>query len=298
MVMACRAGAPGTELNRRPVAQASASVEVVAEPFGGAAEPFELVAEPIAEPVVAPIAELAPSEAEPFAGRDRVRVDELIAELDAVADDMARSPAVRADYEALLAAKGLTDDEALYHDFVRVKLAFEATRDGGLWHLRWDITNEQPNSEQVWQQWKRAQPSSDEQPVPTAVAECDELSALFAFVVRKLGVRHVGLFWPQWNHVVAVWTVQSDDGSPVRIVVPTSQIFLDDDQSLGTEQFDPWTQKTIFEYRRADVKDAHRIDAQLARFFVVQARRYAERSQQQLQQLRNARDLAMSGPAS
>ena len=117
---------------------------------------------------------------------------------------------------------------------------------------------------------------------------------MFAFVARKLGVRHIGLFWPQWNHVVAVWTVQSEDGSPVRIVVPTSQIFLTDEDSLGTTGFDPWTQKTIYEYRRRDVKDSHRIDAELARFFVEQAQRYATLPQLELQRLRNQRDLSMS----
>lgn len=239
------------------------------------------------------IAEIAP-DPPPFAGRDRVRVEELFAELEIIADEMARLPAVRADYDALRQAKGLEHSEALYRDYVRVKLAFETTRDGGLWHLRWDITNEKPNSDEIWAQWKRAVISDDETPTPTAIAECDELSALFAFVARNLGVRHIGLFWPQWNHVVAVWTVQPQDGEPVRIVVPTSQIFLGAEDSLGTDGFDPWTQKNIFEYRRRDVKSSHRIDADLARFFVVQARRDAGRSQVELQRRRNARDLAMT----
>jgi hypothetical protein len=91
-----------------------------------------------------------------------------------------------------------------------------------------------------------------------------------------------------------VWTVQSSEGSPVRIVVPTSQIFLTADDSLGTDGFDPWTQKTIFEYRRQDVEVGHRIDAELARFFVVQAQRHGGRSQLEQQALRNARDLAMT----
>ena len=100
------------------------------------------------------------------------------------------------------------------------------------------------------------------------MAECDELSALFAFLVRRLGVKQVGLFWPVWNHVVAVWTIADD----VRIVVPTSQIFIGADESLGTDAFDPWKQKTIYAYGRRDVKPQHRINAALARFFVQQAR--------------------------
>lgn len=249
---------------------------------------------PIEPTVVVEPQEEPEPEPELFAGRTRIHVDELFVELERVAADMETEPAVRADYEALILAHGLTDTDALYRDYVRVKLAFEATRDGGWWHLRWDITNKKPNSDEIWKQWARATVGDDEAPTPTAIAECDELSALFAFVGRKLGVRHLGLFWPQWNHVVAVWTVQSDDDTPVRIVVPTSQIFLDADDSLGTDGFDPWTQKKIFEYRRRDVKGSHRIDAQLARFFVLQARRHGGRSQVEQQQLRNARDLAMS----
>src|SRR5690606_3294615 len=164
-------------------------------------------------------AEPEPPEPVPFEGQPTVRLAELIAELDRVADEIAELPAVRADYDAFLIAHGLADHDALYRDYVRVKLAFESTRDGGLWHLRWDITNEKPNSEQIWRQWRDAAAPAVEPPSgpaaalrPTAIAECDELSALFAFVARQLGVRHIGLFWPTWNHVVAVWTVQSEEG--------------------------------------------------------------------------------------
>ncbi|MEM7153588.1 MAG: hypothetical protein AAF799_12150 [Myxococcota bacterium] len=305
MLAGCRASAGPSvveEPEPSPVGQVdSAPAESALAPADAPKAP-EIAASDVEAEVLAPAeaeAEVSPAEVlaeapEPFEGRDRVRVRELIEQLDAIATDMAELPTVRADYEALLEAKGLSDSEALYRDYVRVKLAFEATRDGGFWHLHWDITNEKPNSDQIWKQWRRAEGSDDDAPVPTATAECDELSALFAFVARKLGVRHIGLFWPQWNHVVAVWTVQSEEGSPVRIVVPTSPIFLEPDESLGTDGFDPWTQKTIFEYRRRDVKDDHRIDAELARFFVVQARRHGGRSQVELQRLRNARDLAMN----
>lgn len=258
------------------------------------AAPTLVALDAAAEPAPA-VAEPPPPPPEPFAGQEHVRVDALWAELDRVAEQMAQSPTVRADFDVLRLTHDLPDDEALYRDYVRVKLAFEATRDGGWWHMRWAITNQKPNSDRVWAQWKRAAvPSDDDPAVPTAIAECDELSALFALVARNLGVRHIGLFWPQWNHVVAVWSVQSSDGSTVRIVVPTSQIFLTLDDSLGTDRFDPWTQKTIFEYRRQDVKGSHRIPAELARFFVVQAQRHGGRSQVEQQALRNARDLAMT----
>jgi hypothetical protein len=222
-----------------------------------------------------------------------VPLSDLVAELDRVADELAEVPAVRADYAAFLAAHGLEDSEPLLRDYLRVKLVFESTRDGGLWHLRWDITNEKPNSEQIWRQWTRAKVPSGEAVMPTAIAECDELSAVFAFLAYRLGVRHVGLYWPTWNHVVAVWTVQSAEGTPVRIVVPTSQIFLTDDDSLGTHGFDPWSQRTIYEYRRRDVKGSHLLDAALARFFVEQARRYGGLPQVELQRLRNEREAAM-----
>lgn len=264
---------------REPVA--SPAAEVVAP------TPAEVVAPPPAEVVAAP-------EIVPFEGLEAVPLSELVAELERVAEELAEVPAVREDYAAFLAAHGLADREALYRDYVRVKLVFESTRDAGLWHLRWDITNESPNSEQIWRQWKRAKVPEGEAAGPTALAECDELSALFAFLVYRLGVRHVGLYWPQWNHVVAVWTVRSpEDAEPVRVVVPTSQIFLTDEDSLGTKGFDPWSQRTIYEYRRRDVKPTHAIDAELARFFVTQARRYGGLPQRELQQLRNARDRAM-----
>ena len=228
---------------------------------------------------------------DPFPDREHVTLAELVDALEAVAVQLESEPAVVRDYEAFLAAHDLTDTPALFRDYVRVKLAFEATRDGGWWHLRWKITNEPPNSDRIWAQWAHAAtPDSDAPQQPTAVAECDELSALFAFVVRRLGVQKVGLFWPVWNHVVAVWTV--DD---VRVVVPTSQVFIDADDSLGTDAFDPWKQKTIFTYTRRDVKPQHRIPAALARFFVMQARTLGALPQSEQQQLRNARSLALGG---
>lgn len=237
---------------------------------------------------------VAPAKPRAFAGREHVTLDEVVATLDVLADEMAQSPSVRKDYENLVYGFDLADTPELYRDYVRVKLAFEATRDGGWWHLSWKITNEKPNSEQIWSQWKAQRESpSHKTPSPTAFAECDELSAMFAFFGRRLGVHGLGLYWPTWNHVVAVWTVQSEDGEPVRIVVPTSQIFLDEDATLGTDGFDPWTQKTIYEYRRRDVRGAHRVDADLARFLVEQVARHGAKSQSELQQERNDRDAAL-----
>jgi hypothetical protein len=223
---------------------------------------------------------------------ERVRVADLVVALEAIAKDLERSDTVRADYDALVAQHRLRDSDELFRDYVRVRLVFESARDGGLWRLRWTITNENPNSEKIWAQWKRV-----DDPDPsraTAVAECDELSALFATLAHRLGVDHVGLFWPVWNHVVAVWTVDGVDGA-VRIVVPTSQIFLGDDATLGTDAFDPSKQKHIYDYRRKDVKDAFTLPAALARFMIDESWTHAGRSHAELQRERNERSQQLGG---
>ena len=236
--------------------------------------------------------------ARPFPGQHTVKVTELVNALVPVADSMQRTPAVRADFATLRAAHDLPDDAALLKDYVRVKLIFEAARDGGFWHLRWQVTNRQPNSEQVWRQWSQGslrQGASPDEVGATATAECDELSALFAVLVRRLGVERVGLFWPRWNHVVAVWTVQNRNGQDVRIVVPTSQVFLERDASLDTRGFDPYQQTTIYPYLRRDVSDTHPLPVRLARFFLQQAWRYAGLPQAELQRLRNRRSAKLGG---
>lgn len=224
---------------------------------------------------------------------DHVAVADLVRALDAVAADLERDAIMIAEYDAWVVAHRLVATERLFRDYVRVRMIFECARDGGLWRLRWDITNEEPNSDRIWAQWKDAAPPGDDASA-TAVAECDELSALFAHLVRRLGVEDVGLFWPVWNHVVAVWTVPGVVG-PVRVVVPTSQIMLDDTASLGTSGFDPRKQKTIYEYRRRDTTDRTRVPAELARFFVEQAWTGLRRGQAELQAERNRRSAALGG---
>lgn len=229
-----------------------------------------------------------------FRGRAKVTVTELIDALGEVATEMESATAVRDDYDAFVESQGLHHTPELFSDYVRVKLAFETTRDGGLWRMRWRITNRKPNSEEIWSQWGRLRdPDKLTESVPSAEAECDELSALFAFFVRRLGVDRVGLMWPVWNHVVAVWTVEQDE-QETRIVVPTSQIFLGPDESLGTDGFNPRKQKTIFTYKRRDVRMTHRIPGALAEFFVQEAR-FAVLPQSELQALRNARSAALDG---
>ena len=178
----------------------------------------------------------------------------------------------------------------MYHDFLRVRLTFEATRDSGLWQLRWNITHKEPNSDSIWAQWQALHPFDylDEgKPQASAVAECDELSALFALIVRSLGVKEVGLFWPTSNHTVAVWMAKGVDGKQVRVVIPTSQIYLSSNASLGTKEFDPYTQKTIYQYRRKDVDSDYKIPAELAKMMLEQVEKYGGEPALTLQKKRN-----------
>lgn len=125
---------------------------------------------------------------------------------------------------------------------------------------------------------------------PTASAECDELSALYAFLVERAGVRTVGLFWPYPNHTVAVWVIRTVNGAEVRVVVPTSQVFLTVNDSLATRKFNAWHQKTIFEYKRRDAPDSFELPKPLFDFFLAQIDKYAGASDSTLQQLRYLRE--------
>lgn len=227
----------------------------------------------------------------PFADGRAVDAEAFFAALRAELPAMEAAAVVRDDWARLRKAHDLADDPALFADFVRVRLAFEATRAGGLWGLEWRITDQQPRSDRVWAQWQDAA-ASDRLPLHTAIAECDELSALFAVVAHGLGLSsrsRVGLFWPAANHTVAVWAFAGADGREIRVVVPTSQIFLDGEQGLDTRVFDPWTQPRLYDYRVQDAAKS-RLPAPLARQFVAEARRSGTLSAAALQALRNRRE--------
>jgi hypothetical protein len=233
------------------------------------------------------------SPADFFKGKSRVSVAELLDAIALQANEVAKSPAVRRDYLQLIAKQGLRDSDSLYADYVRVRISFEATRAGGLWGIAWNITDKEPQSDLIWTQWQGLTVTSfnDVKTPTTAIAECDELSALFAFVARRIGLSkrsQVGLFWPTSNHTVAVWMV--NEPKATRIVIPTSQIFLDEAQSLNTRSFDPWKQKNIYDYRRQDISLASTMPASLANYFVMQIKRYGGLSQTELQTLRNQRE--------
>jgi hypothetical protein len=174
-----------------------------------------------------------------------------------------------------------------FSDYVVARLVFEATRDAGFWNLHWRITDRPPNSDNIWLQWKTLDTPSPL--APTAIAECDELSALFAFMAGRAGIRGLGLFYPTSNHTVAAWTLNQPAGA-VRVVIPTSQIFLDETDYWGTKKFDPWKQKVIYEYTRRDVPDSFEIPKPLFEFFLRQADKYAGASDATLQMLRYFRE--------
>lgn len=220
-----------------------------------------------------------------------VTYEDVLNDLEEIAKNtLAPSLVIKREFLELQKSHGISDSEKMYQDYVRVRLAFEATRDSGLWQIRWAVTDKQPNSDAIWRQWnnlKNPEFKAESKAAATAVAECDELSALFAFISRGLGVKNVGLFWPTWNHTVGVWTAENKKGEPVRIVIPTSQIFLSATATLGTTGFDPYKQKNIYRYSRKDVTKDHKIPKALAKMMLTQVKKYGAKPSSYLQARRN-----------
>ena len=212
----------------------------------------------------------------------------LVSALHAKTGWLETTSGMRLAFQSFTAAHHLSPESVRYSDFVTVRLLYEATRDAGFWNTHWEITNKPPNSDNVWRQWQAVRRPSPL--VPTATAECDELSALYSFLVEREGVKGVGLFWPYPNHTVAVWFLKPAGGPEIRVVVPTSQIFLQDTDDLDTRSFNPWTQKAIFDYTRRDVPDSFGIPKPLFDFFIAQVDKYAGASNAVLQQLRYRRE--------
>jgi hypothetical protein len=226
--------------------------------------------------------------AQPGTSAEDTTFAHLVSELRHRAKTMENTPGMRSSFLSFTSAYKISPDSVRYSDFVIVRLLYEATRDAGFWNVHWTITNMPPNSDQVWRQWKAVQTVSPL--TPTASAECDELSALYAFLVERAGVRTVGLFWPYPNHTVAVWVIRTVNGAEVRVVVPTSQVFLTVNDSLATRKFNAWHQKTIFEYKRRDAPDSFELPKPLFDFFLAQIDKYAGASDSTLQQLRYLRE--------
>ena len=234
----------------------------------------------------------APLPARPplFENRESVPYPAFVAEMRRVADELATAPEVEKSYRALLAEYDLEPSDVSVESYSRVRLVFEATRDGGLWGVKWKITDRMPWSDAIWEQWKNVDFGAPE-PEPTAFAECDELSALFASLARDVGVQgFVGLHWPAWNHTVAVWELrrgatERDPGARVRVMVPTSQIWLSREATLGSREFK--TDRAVFPYQRKDMKETSELPVALARFLVSRLERYGALSNEALLERRN-----------
>lgn len=231
-------------------------------------------------------AQQAPGEARQ-AAHDEVRYAELVEEMRRVADELARTDAVQRAHAALLVETGLNAQQVPLLSFSRVRLAFEATRDGGLWGIRWAITDQMPWSDRIWAQWSKLDLATVADDGVTAVAECDELSALFAMLARDLGVEgFVGLHWPYWNHTVAVWQLPGPQPRATRILVPTSQVFLSREATLGTRELP--AQRVVFPYVRKDLKPNSPLPGTLVRFLIARLRTFGAGSSADLQARRNA----------
>lgn len=230
----------------------------------------------------------------PFANDNKVSFTELNGQISIQIKRIADSPHLKKEYREFTKKNKLTVSEKSYIDFVRAKILFETSRDCGLWHIQWDITNRNPDSDNIWAQWKNST-GKDFNMKATAIAECDEISALYAFLCRKQGVGGVGLFWPTNNHTVAVWKLKSAEGKEIRIVVPTTQIFLENRGLFGKTKFDPWKQPAVYDYTRDDIPGSYLIPASLADFFIIQMEKYGGASEEVLHYLRNMRESVFLG---
>jgi len=212
---------------------------------------------------------------------------QLISAVQGKARALENSPGMKSSFASFTSAFKLHPGTMTLSDYAVARVFFEAARDAGFWNLHWDITNLPPNSDNIWRQWRTLNMPSPS--APTATAECDELSALYAFLVGRAGIRGVGLFWPTANHTIAVWVLHQPL-RPVRVVIPTTQIFLEQDDYWGTRKFDPWRQRSIFEYTRRDVPDSLELPKPLFDFFLQQADKYAGASEATLQLIRYWRE--------
>jgi hypothetical protein len=274
------------------------SVPFVAIPLAAesnGAGPVAAIPEPA--PTPAPVPARPPA----FENMARVPYAAFVGEVRRVADELAAAPEVERSYRALLDEYDLTPEDVSVQSYSRVRIVFEATRDGGLWGVKWKVTDRMPWSDAIWEQWGKldlagvdvdaGQDGLAPEPEVTAFAECDELSALFALLARDVGIQgFVGLHWPKWNHTVAVWELQRgatgrDKGERVRVMVPTSQIWLSREATLGSREFK--TNRAVFPYARKDLKGKGELPVELARFLVARLERFGALSNEALLERRN-----------
>jgi hypothetical protein len=217
--------------------------------------------------LVTRVAEAATKPGEQTPSTSNSNLAQLIGAIRGKAKLLEGASGMRLGFRSFTTAYKLAPESVSYSDYVVARLLYEATRDAGFWNLHWTITDQPPNSDNIWRQWKRVTGVSPT--LPTASAECDELSALYAFLAGRAGIKGVGLFWPFPNHTVAVWVLQPPGKNPVRVVVPTSQIFLEVTDSFGTRKFNPWKQKSIYHYTRQDAPDSFEFPKPLFDFFLL-----------------------------
>lgn len=178
------------------------------------------------------------------------------------------------------------DRAATFREFVRLRALFEATRDAGFFGVRWAITNEEPASTKLWSGLEKSAPTSGLRSLvaPSVTGECDEISALFAFLATQVGVKQVGLFWPTSNHTIAAWTPVLTGKRPTRILIPTTQIFQSCEAGFGTTTFTPDVQRTVYAYQARDLAKTATVPD--AAFFLAQLQAYAPASDELLALLR------------
>ncbi len=75
--------------------------------------------------------------------------------------DRLDTTALQSGFDAFATRHGVDPSTpGLRQDFTRLWVLFEATRDGGWWRLRWDITDQEPTSVVIWKAWMRSPPAT------------------------------------------------------------------------------------------------------------------------------------------
>ena len=72
-----------------------------------------------------------------FPDQNHVTPEQLITQLELLATEISSNSTLISEYQHFIKTQKLSEDALPYLDFVKVRMIFEATRDGGLWHLRW-----------------------------------------------------------------------------------------------------------------------------------------------------------------
>jgi len=226
------------------------------------------------------------------AASDGVTFADLLEQIDA---ELGQVPVhkYRADYDAFVVRHKIADPPpSLLTDYVRLRMLNEAVRDGGIFRLRWDITNQEPSSKRIWAQWF-IQPVAQAFGAASAVAECDELSGLLGLFARRLEIGRVGLFYPTWNHTIAAWQPALPGNRRTTLVlIPTTQIFLTCNDSFDTTSF-PTTRKSIEVYPLRDMRDTDLVPRPRADWLIGELHAYVKASPELLSLVRLRRALAM-----